>query len=231
MEYMEIDLRRYIDAIRKHGYWIALLTLAAALGTAALTMTKQRTYVATATVLTIVRQTSSQLGTDDSLLSLESIDMNARRHGLLILAQSDAVEARLPADVVQRVVPNDYKPGMMVTDGQVEAAPQGDLIEITATAAEPELAKELADAWAQTFVDYVEPLYTDEHSEVKLASTAVLPYRPEATGLVRNTLLAGAAGLLLGVGLALLLELMRKPALSRRQGEGERIIGEPSPSR
>jgi capsular polysaccharide biosynthesis protein len=229
MEY-EIDLRKYIAAILQRWRWIILCTLVAAISAAGLTYIQPRYYTAEAAVLMQIRQTGSQVGLNGPILSIETIDIGARRQGLVALANSSAIEARLPTNVIQNVAPSKYRPGQLVGE-HITGHINGDLLVISARARTAEQAKELADAWAATYVSYVNELYTDEHSSVQLASNALLPYKPDSLGLVRNTVLASIGAALLSIVAALLIEIIGVPPLARnRRVRTDQPATHPSPS-
>ena len=230
MEY-EIDLRRYVLAVVRRWPLILLMGLLAAAIAAGWTFTRPTEYLASSSVLLIITETGAQVGTNEPLLEIQTIDPDARRASLSALAQSRAIEAALPPDVVQAIAPANYKPGMFIQSGWLRFAIQGDLLEITAAGNTPENAKALADAWADTFVEYATPLYTDQHSEIKRATSAVLPFEASGQSLVRNTVLAGLFGILLGIVASLLLELTSSRAKLPRRAENDRMVSEPSPTR
>jgi capsular polysaccharide biosynthesis protein len=208
-EYNDIDLRPYLLAVAQRWYWIILAALLAAGTVAIISMQLPKTYTATASLVLFIRQTGSQVGVNESIISVETIDIGARRQGLLALAASSVVEAQLRPEDVQRVAPAGYQPGMLTE--QINVDSDGDLINISAEAPSPEQAQALADTWAGTYVSYVKTLYTDEHSEVQLAGKALLPTEPSAPRVSLNAILAGLLGSALAVGLILLLTLTRQP--------------------
>jgi len=227
----EIDLRRYAQAVLRRWPLIVACALSAAIIAGGWSLLQPRVYAATSMVLVLVTQTSSQLGTNEPLLDLETIDAGSRRTSLYELARTAAIEAALPPAVLEAVAPENYEPGMLLQQRQIELESQGDLLKITAKAKSPQQAKELADAWAETYVTYVDHVFDDQHSNVRLASEAVLPFKPAGRGVVRNAVLAGIAGTALGVIAALMLELVYRPKPQSRQVEGDRVIRQPTPSR
>lgn len=231
MEY-EIDVRKYTLAVLHRWRWVALCIVIAASTAAGLTYSLPPYYRAQASALIQIRQTGSQVGLNSPVLNLETIDAGARRQALQALATSPAIEARLPEDLLQRIAPPRYKPGQLYSEDHINTELQGDLLIIAARARTAQQAKELADAWTRTFVDYANQLYTDGHSEVKLVGEALLPYQPEPTGLIRNTLLAAFGGALLGMLLALGAEITGVLRADRRRiVQSNQPVTHPSPSR
>ena len=206
-EYDDIDLRPYLIAIARRWYWIVVGALVAALIAAGISAQLPRAYTATASVLMFIRQTGSQVGTNEPLVRIETIDITARRQGLLALVQNSAIETQIKPDDLQRVAPAGYVPGSLTQ--QIATDADGDLLTIAATAASPEQAQALADIWASTFVSYADTLYTDEHSQMQLAGKALLPTQPSSPQVLLNI---GAAGLIGGIAVTaiiLLLTLLR----------------------
>lgn len=199
MEHAEIDIHPYLAEIVRRWYWIILGVLLTALPAAALLLLQPPTYSATSSVLMLIRQTGSQIGLNQPLVSVETIDVGARRQGLLALSRNTAVESRLPQDVIDRIALANYRPGMFIQQNLIQVRADGDLINISAEATSPEQAKLLADAWATTYVEYVGTLYNDDHSQIQLASQAVLPFEPNGPQVVRNTLIAAVLGALVSL--------------------------------
>ncbi|HEX6289122.1 MAG TPA: hypothetical protein VFZ66_08015 [Herpetosiphonaceae bacterium] len=214
-DYDDVDLRPYMLAVARRWYWVVIGALLVAVIVAGVSMSLPKTYTATSSVLLFIRQTGSQVGVNEPIVRIETIDITARRQGLLALAQSDAIEAQIQPDVLKQLVPGGYQPGTLTRYISVRA--DGDLLKISASAASPEQARALADAWATTYVNYVKALYTDQHSEVQLAGRALTPLGPSSPQTTLNTLVGGVAGALIGIVLALLIDVMRTPAPAARR--------------
>ncbi len=229
----EIDLRPYFLAIARRWRLILLLALIAAVTAASLTLAlpNRYRYQATALVSMLIRQTGSEIGIDRPLVAIQSIDVGARRQGLVRLSQSSSIEASLPHEVLQQVTEPGYRPGMLANGGRIEVVQTGDILEIRATGATPEAAKLLADAWAQTFVEQAQTIFDDDHSRVRLAGVATLPYAPLSSGVVRNTAIAGFLGIIIGLVAAIALEFVRRPGSAPLPAPRERAVGEPTPTR
>lgn len=211
MDQHDISFQPYVAAILKRWPWIVLMGLLAAGLGAGITLLLPQTYTATASALVLVRQTGSQIGTNEQILSIETIDILARRQGLLGLAQNGAIEAQIPPEVIQRIAPEDYRPGQLLQ--QLRVSNTGDLINITARAKSAEQAKALADAWVNSFVTYANTLYTDQHSQVRLVGNALLPYQPSGPSVRSNTVIAGISGILLAIFLTMLEVVAGRPLL------------------
>ena len=229
----ELDVRKYVVAVASRWKWLLACAVLAALAAFTYSMLLPKTYTATASVLLFVRQTGSQLGTNEPILSVETIDAGARRQGLIAFARSEAIEAALPEDVLQRIVPVNYRRGMLVQNKTITVSSDGDLLNITAKAQTPEQAQELANTWAESYVSEVTRLYQDQHSTIQRAGAALLPLKPSAPKIASTTLTGGTVGLLVGV-LAVLVTTVAGSsfALPRwPRKRGEQATTRPSPTR
>ena len=206
-EYDDIDLRPYLAAIARRWYWIVVGALLAALIAAGISAQLPRAYTTTSSMLMFIRQTGSQVGTNEPLVRIETIDITARRQGLLALVQSSAIETQIKPEDLQRVAPASYIPGSLTQ--QITTDADGDLLTIAATAASPEQAQALADIWASTFVSYADTLYTDEHSQMQLAGKALLPTEPSSPQVLLNVVVASLIGGVAAIAGILLWTLLR----------------------
>jgi uncharacterized protein involved in exopolysaccharide biosynthesis len=196
-----IDLRPYLAGIAKRWYWPIGIAMIGAIAAWIIAMQIQPTFTATSSVLVFIRQTGSQVGVNEPILRIETIDTGARRQGLVALAQSNTIEAQLPDDAIQQAAPADYRPGRLTQ--RISARAEGDLISISARGSSPQQAKALADTWTRTFAAYANETYTDQHSEVRLAGDALLPYEPTSPRTAMMIALGLGLGFLLGITLAL----------------------------
>lgn len=218
MEQREIDLRPYLTAIAERWRWLVFVAVLGAVVAVIISILQPKTYTASASVLVFIRQTGAQVGgVGDPVMSLETIDVGSRRQGLVALAKSDAIEAQLPPDVLQRVAPPDYKPGQLIEDKTIKVRSDGDLIIISASAHSPAQAKELTNAWTQAYVAYINKLYTDQHSQVQLASEALLPIKPSNPPLSLFIAVGTLAGALTGVLVAMFQAARPKPVTTLQE--------------
>jgi capsular polysaccharide biosynthesis protein len=80
------------------------------------------------------------------------------------------------------------------------------VMRITATSADPELARDLANAVAQKAIEYL-PDVMETSSKPHVAESAILPTAPSSPNLTRNTLYGALAGLAIALALVTLLYL------------------------
>ncbi len=198
MEY-EIDFRKYLRLVGRRLRWVVCAALLAGVAMFSLLTAAPKTYTATSALLLLVRQAGTVRTLDSPGIRLESIDAEARRQGLVALATSTTIETRIPEDVIRSVMPENYRPGLIVQNQQIEVHLNGDLLEIVAHARTPEQAKALADGWANSYMDYVSHLYRDEHSEIRFVSAALLPHGPSSPLIWANTIQAVIGGALLAM--------------------------------
>lgn len=228
MEYDEINLRPYLVAIGRRWHWILIGAVLAAAVAAGISLVLPKEYEATANILVAIRESS--IGSDGPLLNIDTIDVNARRQGLVALAQTEAIEARLPSDFLAQLEPDDYRPGMLLKDHRILAYSTGDLIGIRATGPTAEQTQQLANVWARAFSAYVPELYNDGFTSVAVAGEALLPIEPSGPKIVRNSALGAVLGATLGLGLAMLATVVKLPRF-RGVPAAASVPGRPSPTR
>jgi uncharacterized protein involved in exopolysaccharide biosynthesis len=160
----EINLIPIMIGILRRWYWIVVAAVIAGLIAGGLALRNPQRYEATATVILVGYRThfalEPRLETRESTLS----NYSSRRQALLQLATSTAIEGALPPETIETVAPDDYKLGQLT--GSIEAQQEGDLLKITAHSLSPENAPILANAWAKTYVLYINQLLEDTDESV-----------------------------------------------------------------
>ena len=94
----------------------------------------------------------------------------------------------------------------------VRAPANDSIIRVTATAASPAAASDLANAVSDEIVQFGIESGSQQPSLATVIQPAVPPNEPSAPRVFLNTLIAGALGVLLGLGLVLLLASRPPPA-------------------
>jgi uncharacterized protein involved in exopolysaccharide biosynthesis len=159
----EIDLRRYLEVLIRRWKWIAALALIAALVMAAISFfVLKPTYEATALVL--VTNPRYQLRFDPRLETLSEIETNSKVFPSL--AKSDdllweVLEALNP--------PLPEKQGtLQALRGKINASAGSDpsLLQLTVQDGDPAQAAQIANTWAEQYVDYVNELYGRRSEDV-----------------------------------------------------------------
>lgn len=152
---LEIDLRHYLQVLVRRWRWIALAAVVCGLFAAGLSFLRPVTYQAKASVF--FRPSRSQLQLDERFVTDQPIDTAARRITLMALAHSTSIAAALPVEIRKQLGVSEEGLGDLLNHIRVNST--GDLIEIVASAALPEQARLLANAWAETVVTQVNQLY------------------------------------------------------------------------
>lgn len=184
----ESDLSLIAEAIRRRIWVVVLCFAAAILAAVLLTARAEEQYAATASLL---------LRTSVDAEPQRAVDTNLELLALPIVAERTA--ARLGGGWSARTVSD-----------VIEVGQQGesDIIEVTATDSDPERAARAANVYAEQYVeirreDRRERLQTGRPEIVETASPSSSPVSPKP---VRNLIFGCLVGLVVGLGVALLLE-------------------------
>jgi len=169
------------QAVRRRIWIVALCLFAATLAAVALTLREEKQYSATSAMLLRPSPEVEPQRAVDTSLELLSLPAVAKRAA-------------------------DSLPG----EGAVEASQRGesDIIQVTATDSSPQRAASIANAFAEAFLVFREEgsrerLRSGRIQVVERASPSSSPVSPSP---VRNVLFGALIGLVLGLGLALLVE-------------------------
>lgn len=183
----ESDLSLIVDAIRRR-IWVVVLCLAvAALAAAGLSLQAEKRYEATASLLLRTPPEADPQRVVDTNLQLLTLPVIESR-------TAERVGGGAGVEAAEAV--------------EVEQQGESDIVEVTATATEPELAARTANAYAEEFVAFREEggkdlPRTGRLEIVERASPSTSPVSPKP---LRNVIFGGLVGLMLGLGVALLLE-------------------------
>ena len=167
----EIDLRQYLDVLIAWRWEILAITVLAALVAAGVVLIQRvvtpPVYSATATLA--IARTSRDIQFDENFRTTLDAEnpANTRRIALVGLVASNAVAEVVAKELSDAFDEKERAPIQLIK--QIEAAAvtapgsrtEGDLIQITARAGEPEKAAELATTWAKVYVEYANRLYGD----------------------------------------------------------------------
>ncbi len=171
-----IDLRPYIRKIFKFWYWIIGAAIIAAI-TASIVQSSHTNYEAVSSVAVMRERTNVSFGTGIEVRE-NTLDLHSRLTGLVALVTSNDV-AVIVLDQIKDSLPPDSQ---TVSDllRMVDSKNTGDLILITVTNPDPELAALIANTWANVYEKHVNTLFVsgtnanlgDVHSRVLLAADA-----------------------------------------------------------
>lgn len=153
----EIDLRPYIEAIIKHWYWIVGAALLAAIVAFIVTSFIPPTYKATALVAVVAPRDVVQL---DARIRETTTTQPLRAFPQLALSDHvlQSVLEQMPVAGMDTI--EDMRSSLASEVGEDTS-----IIQLTATAQDPEEAAMLVNTWAAVFVTWANELYTGQSSQ------------------------------------------------------------------
>lgn len=194
-EEMEIDLLELFHAMLQKAWLIVLLlVLGAGIALGATKLLITPLYTASSQIYILTKTTS--------VTSLADIQMGAQ------LTSDFAVLAK-SRPVVENVIDDlnlDYTYGELVQQITTENPSGTRILKITISNEDPELAKELANAFADETAERVAYVMTTD--KPKVVEEAVTPKAPSSPNVIKNTMLGGMLGAVLAMGIIVLLYLM-----------------------
>jgi capsular exopolysaccharide synthesis family protein len=183
----ESDLTLIAQAIRRRIWIVAICFGLAVLGTLALTLQAEKRYEGTAALL---------VRTSTAVEPQRAVDTNLQLLSLPVIAERTA--KRVPGTSKDEI------------EAEVESEQQSesDIIEVRATDSSPERAALIANAFAREFLEFrrVTTRGQIETGKIQLVESASPSSSPVSPKPVRNLIFGGLIGLVLGLGVALLLE-------------------------
>lgn len=217
-----VDLREYLRILRRRWQLIVVCVLATVAAVGFFTLRATPLYASTSTLFISTPSNGFSDPYSNSLFSQERVASYAE----LIAGE----------DLAERVVETlDLATSPAAVAGQITSTTDAEtvLLDVTVTDPVPARAQLLADAVASEFTTYVAELETSagqKRSPVKatIVDSADLPTVPSSPQPLRNFLLAGVLGLLLGVGLAILREVLDttiKTAQDCAEATGTALLG------
>lgn len=197
------DLSQIVQAIRRRIWVVILCFVAATLAAIALTVRAEERYEATSALL---------LRAAAGVEPQRAVDTNLQLLSLPVIAERTAEQI----------------PGLTSKDveGSVTTSQQGesDILEITANASSPEEAAAIANAFSEEFLAFREGGGANRErlqtGRVEVVETAKADSSPVSPKPARNIAFGALIGLVLGLGLALLLEQLDR-RLKRRDDLAE----------
>lgn len=197
-----VEIRDYLRLARRR--WLLILTcLAAALGAAAfVTFHATPLYASTAEIFVSTPESDTTQAYQGGLFSQQRVTSYA-----------DIVDNRELANRVIEATHSDLSAEDLVSKVSATAIPETVLLEITVSDADPELAQQYAQSYAEETTAYIAELETPDNGKAppistKIAEKADLPTSPYTPNPERNLGLAAMLGLLIGIGLAILREML-----------------------
>ncbi|MFI7607791.1 polysaccharide biosynthesis tyrosine autokinase [Micromonospora sp. NPDC049366] len=217
-----MDLLRQLRHVRRH-WWVVLVTVMVALGVSAfLTVRAQPRYVASVTFFV----TTPNQGVTDAYQGGLFLQQRVKSYADLLtsdrLAQTVVAENNvgLTADEVQRRVSTSVETGTVLLEAKVTDTDQTRALRVTETL-------------AAKFVELVQKIETPPDGKAPLKIEVVsgprVSSQPVSPQPVRNLVLGGLLGLVLGVGLAILrgvADIRLRDAAGLQRATGSPLLGE-----
>lgn len=155
----EIDLRPYINALRRRWWLVGLVTIIAASAAFTYSILQERKYEAVATILLTRSRASLSLANQFPTIT-EPIDSRSRMEAMLSIANSEGLIVRTMEDIDQSSPANGID--LEELKESVEITTTGDTIHIAATLNDPKYAAVIANTWAQNAVTAINYAYSEE---------------------------------------------------------------------
>ena len=197
-----MELRDYLRIARRRWMTIVVVTLLSLGAAAVFTLREAPQYASSARLFISTPESSSDQAYTGGLFS------QARVTSYADLLTGEEISRR----VVERLN-LDESPRNLAGQISAFAKPDTVVLSITVTDSGPERAQLLTQTVAEEFVKYVKELETPEGKtsapvKASIVDRATAPGEPVSPRSVRNLLLAGALGLLMGAGIAVLKEVL-----------------------
>ena len=219
-----MELTDYLRILRAHWLGVLLLTVATATAALAFSLTQPKVYAANANGFV-----SSGLNDNPALASVSDSLAKSRAKSYVDIAKSRATAQ----DVIDELG-LDAAPSSLIGNIDVEQPIDTVLIKVTARAATPLEAQQLADAWIAALAGQVAQIEDPNGKnkagtlEVVPVESAELPTSPVSPQTDRNVLLGLVLGLLLGLGYAVIrsqLDRRIRSAAAVEQRFGVTVVG------
>lgn len=211
-----LSVRDILQVLRRRLWVILLLALISAAAAVGFSLLKTPVYEASISVL---------VGQDQGVVTEDA----AAATGLSQVAQTMAelAHTRTVADEVIQEMDLSVTPEQFLANLSVEQTAETQIIQISYADPDPELAAEVANTTGEIFSDQVSEVSSEANAvTATLWERASTPDSPSSPQPVRNGALALVMGLMLGVGLAFLLEHLDDSW--RSPEEAEKVSGVPT---
>jgi uncharacterized protein involved in exopolysaccharide biosynthesis len=155
----EIDLRQYVDVIRRWLSLIILGTVLAAVTAFAVSSIMPPTYEAEASVVVSRAKTEVSFNPNIKTISEEELarqlDRQTKRETLANLASSSEIATKVIAQIGDILTEEEHDPRVLMGEVEAKTDRNSDLIRISVRSTDPEKAAKIANAWAKAYVNYV----------------------------------------------------------------------------
>ena len=214
-----MELSDYLRVLRSHWVGVVALVVAGVCAAAVFNLTQPQVYAANATGFV------SAAGSDNNPALGSVADTLAKSRAKSYV---DIARSRATAQGVIDELGLEDTPSALIGRISVEQPLDTVLIKITAQAAQPLLAQQLADAWVTALADQVAEIENPSGRgqgalQVVPIEAAALPTAPVSPRVELNLLIGGVIGVLLGIAYALLRNQLDRRL--RSSAEVERQFG------
>jgi uncharacterized protein involved in exopolysaccharide biosynthesis len=167
-----IDLGRYVEVLFRQWQLILGAVLVCAVAAAFVTLRQPKTYQARALVVSTKLASSvsfetaiTTLSEDENPTSIRFVDPKARLQSYVLLVKNPAVAEVVLEELGERIPADSRDVVSLLSMVQGEVADNSDTLEILVTSADPVLAADIANAWAQAYVDRINAIYSDSGAQ------------------------------------------------------------------
>ena len=167
-----IDLGRYVEVLFRQWQLILGAVLVCAVAAAFVTLRQPKTYQARALVVSTKLASSvsfetaiTTLSEDENPTSIRFVDPKARLQSYVLLVKNPAIAEVVLEELGERIPADSRDVVSLLSMVQGEVADNSDALEILVTGADPVLAADIANAWAQAYVDRINAIYSDSGAQ------------------------------------------------------------------
>ena len=196
-----MDFRGYLSVLRRNLLLILLITAAVVAAIGAYSYRTEASYQSTARVIFSSAQAETTAAYAGGLLSEQRASTYV-----------ELVDSGLLAEQVREDLGLDSSIEDLVEQVEASAVDESSVLEVRVTHEDPELAQLIAQTYAEKLVETAKEIETPDDAKAPIKVTIIdqasFSDTPVAPKPVRNMILGGILGLVLGVSLALLRELL-----------------------
>lgn len=210
-----LDLREILGVLRRRA--LAIVAVAAVCVGAAVGFSYLQTPMYEASIEILVGQNRGVTESPGEAQGLQQVTQT----------MTELVQSRNVAEAVTSELGLSTTPEGLMESMRVEQAGETQVIEVSYTSPDPQKAKTVANTTGEVFAEQVSEVSPDANAiTATVWERATLPESPVSPDPLRNGALALVLGLMLGVGLAFLLEYFDDSWRSPSEAEG--ISGAPT---
>jgi succinoglycan biosynthesis transport protein ExoP len=163
----EIDLRAYVTILFRHKFWIAGLSLIAALTAFGVSSLMPPTYEATALVAAIKPSYLIQFDPRVQTVQTQS-DLQPSYRAYPALALGDGLVAKLEGALAAELSSTPYPLAELQKKMEAQGGTDASIIELTVKDEDPERAATIVNLWAELFVESTNQLYGKSEQDLAL---------------------------------------------------------------